>query len=269
MDVHEPDEDFESIPWASVSDRGGRPAWQPAMAGVVLGAAVVFLAFRPSAEPEAVESASPSVTVTVPDPTTIPTTAPPPSLLPEADLMAVESTDLAAEAGRVAEWFLTDFFTVDDSGRSAAERWIALPDGYDPPSEASVAVEGVEVVDARRTAPDRVVVTAVVRRFLVADPATVDRTAFEIEVAFGDAGARVVDLPNPVTGPSHDVPPDVVAAGVVAVEPLVADDLLASEVDGGIWRLVFAARDAFGMVWPVAVTVDAGTVPDVPGDQEK
>ncbi|NIS35868.1 MAG: hypothetical protein GWN07_34280, partial [Actinobacteria bacterium] len=48
MDVHEPDEDFESIPWASISEGGGRPAWQPAVAGLVLGAAIVFLVLRPS-----------------------------------------------------------------------------------------------------------------------------------------------------------------------------------------------------------------------------
>lgn len=269
MDVHEPDEDFESIPWASITGRDRRPAWQPAAAGIVVGAALVFLVFRPSSEPVITDVDAPSASSTVvAEATSTTQTSPPQSILPEADLMAVESPDLEAAAGSLARRFLADFFTVDDEGRSAAERWIDLP--ADAEFRAGdVVVDDVEVVDARRVAPDRVVVTAEVRRSPRSDPGTVDRTSFEVEVAFGDAGGRIVDLPRPVATPGREVPPEVLAAGAEAVAPLAAGELLASEVHGGVWRLVIAARDRFGMVWPLAVTVDAGQVPDVPGDQEK
>jgi hypothetical protein len=269
MDVHGPEEDFESIPWESIGDSDRRPAWQPAAAGVAIGAALVFLLLRPGPDATvAAEAAAPSSS----PPTSIGTTsstspAPSPSMLPEADLMAVEAPDLEAAAGTVAQRFLTDFFTVDEGGRSAAERWIDVPAGTEPGLGGAAVVEDVEVLDARRVAPDRVVVTAEVRRSLRSDPETVDLTSFEVEVAFGDAGARIVDLPRPVAG--VEVPPEVLAAGVAAVEPLVADQVLAAEVHGDVWRLVIAARDRFGMVWPLAVTVDAEAVPDVPGDQEK
>lgn len=269
MDVHGPDEDFESIPWASIGERDRRPAWQPAAAGIVVGAALVFLVFRPGSDPvitdQDVPSASPSV---VAETTSTTQTAPAPSLLPEADLMAVESPDLEAAAGSLARRFLADFFTVDGEGRSGAERWIDLPSGAEFRA-GDVVVDDVEVVDARRVAPDRVMVTAEVRRSPRSDPGTVDRTSFEVEIAFGDRGGRIVDLPRPVATPGRVVPAEVLAAGAEAVEPMVAGELLASEADGGVWRLVIAARDRFGMVWPLAVTVDAGQIPDAPGDQEK
>ncbi len=120
-------ETFERIPWSHLMDvhREGRNRSLLTIGGVVAAVAAAFVVAgmvgSGGSAPTVATLAQPATSVTG----AVATTAAPPvtaatiPLLSEADLMAAVTPDTNMIAG-TAEWFVTDYFTVDAGGSSAS-----------------------------------------------------------------------------------------------------------------------------------------------------
>jgi hypothetical protein len=268
MDEHidgEPEEEYESIPWESIlrdgrDDRSRRMVLLLALVGVAIAAGVGSRLLFPANGPTPVEV--PATFASVPPSTTAPATAPTTVVPSEADLMAVLPPDLSMAAATTAEWFLADYFTLDGDGRALA-RWSAIPPLEPPDPSWRSVVRSVEATSTRLASADRIVVTVLVRRAVVADPAVApveESSSYEVLVGVDGEGIRVLDLPRPVSAPtSTGVAPPVVVEGAIASlgsDVEVLGEPLAAERSGDRWRVVLGVADGAGVVWPLVVWVD-------------
>lgn len=241
-------EEIEDIPWSSLVPDEQPPAYRPwIFAGAVVAAVIVGMlgarllggSGRPP-EPPALAVVDESTTTVAVDDLETPVLGD--LVMSEADLMALVPTDDdLAEVRLRAEWFATDYFTVDpDLGDPVAVRGAMAvePDvlPHDLPQPGTSYVDfaragSVEILDAGSYAVD-VVVRRVVR---TADGVTrmpADRVT--VVVGFVSGGTEVLDLPAPI-GP----PPETVITGTTTA------------ADGTV-RIEAIVLDEAGMSWPMA-----------------
>jgi hypothetical protein len=298
------DEQYEHIPWSQLLDeRGGR--WKRIVyvaAGIVAAVAVGIVVARWLAAPGHGETSvsSPVTATTVevaagepvpmdpedsnppasnPVSSVSPTTAAPP--VSEADLMATVPWPEAPTAARVrAEWFVTDYFTVDGDPEAAADiRRAFVEDAVLPELPHDVAADGAvsyvewarafssEAIDVDRYAVDVAFRTV----HLDADDEYVRGPVHAVRVLIvaRDGGVGVADLPIPI------VPPQAIGlSGWSVPEASAGDDVMAAAADYGFlfdaepeiveasgtaadWRAVVTIGDGSGIRWPLAIRSDA------------
>jgi hypothetical protein len=285
-------EEFEQIPWSQLipeSDDGRKRTLYVA-AGVVVALVAGVVAARsfraseptvvdlpaqpaPAAEPDAAATAEP-VPTAAPEPSAAPAVAGDP--LSEADLMAV----LPEEEGRVAaaraEWFVTDYFTVD-GGAGAAERMAGIvPDalvGFLPHGAGATGLSYVEWARAFRVEPGGAAEYAVSVAYgsvasvaggpIVRQPVA----AVEVTVRFNDAGEpEVAGLPRPIPVPNSSgalvavqaPPPEVTtqALAVATVHGTEPEAVAAYRTPRGWDVVVMVTHAASGVRWPLAIPVE-------------
>lgn len=299
-------EHFESIPWSRLvpdSDPRHRRILilgATVIAGVVIGLiggrmirgatqSGVVVTLPPVAGLESVAAAEPvavpppeRLVVTQPVPPTTGTRVPslqtplPPQLYSEADLMAVLPEEEMRAAVMRAEWFVTDFFTIDGEFSAATEITTALPDGHAavplPHQSTEAGISYVEWARAYRVeplAPARYRVSVAFRTLAGVAVGNLVRTpvrAVTVDVEVGRDGATaVIDFPSPaplpgtltlgaVEIPEMDAPPEILAAALQAAAAVGTDPApLLTGLDGAGWRIVVLVSNGSGLRWPLAV----------------
>lgn len=209
------DEEFEQIPWSSLmtdSAQGVDPKVYVAVGIVGIIVAVVFGArlFGGSSAQPPTQAETPGVSAPVIGITT--TTG---LIISEADLMAGQpeisvSTDALRQVA-FAEWFVTDYYTVDGSTeneRSLRDLFtptastLLLPHSADPPAPATY-VEWARSVDVRDIGDDMVEVDVVYRTITESDSGFVRDpvSAVVVTVRSSSVDAGIVGLPVPIDVP--------------------------------------------------------------------
>jgi hypothetical protein len=313
VEDNEPDaERFESIPWASLlpEENDRRTRWLGIAAAVLLAVVAGLIALRVfgASTPGTVVAmdpipASPGADVAADGSTTtlpgdsavatgsgsgvtvsqVPKSMPEPPAYSEADLMAsVPEVSMRAAVMR-AEWFVTDFFTVDaDASAKAVAAALAPLEGVALPHASPVGVSYVEWARAyaiEPLLPSGYRVAVAFRTLSAPEGEAVTRRpvrAVEVDIAVDSAGATLVlDLPRPAViptatpiaanhpvgdevGSGADAPSDIAAAAVASagVAGVDASVVRAESRDGG-WRFVVAVVDESGMAFPLSVWLPA------------
>lgn len=289
-------QDYEQIPWSHLVPVQKDRSLLLAAGAVAIIAVVLAGVLLMRRSPSPVPAAAPPPTTALaeapaPGPTDVTTTvvleaeepapAPPaegPRIYSEADLMAVlppPSPDHRLLAIARAEWFVTDYFTVDGDASLAEGIVEALPDAVELPDTDGSAISYVEwarAVDVVDRPDGTMDVTVWFRTLVGAIDGSFSRTdvrAVEVRLA-ADAQGRlaVSDVPAAVAvepvgiapdWPAAAVPPpEVVAAATPDTEHFGPDAELQSAglTDTG-WRLLFSIGDASGLRFPVIVRVPA------------
>lgn len=267
-------EEHEEIPWSMLveHDRRSRSRMLYIAAAVIVALVVIVAAVRwvdghrHGIDPA--ETVIPVVTTTIPP-------APPTTLVSEADLMAVDSSiDHLAAIAR-AEWFVTDYFTID--GAAVPEFLAAFPDDAVlpelPQSSGEPAVSFVEWARATALAThgDGYVVTVLFRTLYENTEQRFERSpvrAVDVIVIVDGQRTAVADLPIPVEAPvahglsgwpqpSGDATEAAIAsaleyAGVFTENPALID----SGGSGTEWRVVFSVDDPSGATFPMVLRSD-------------
>lgn len=287
-------EEYEEIPWSALV-----PAATPmsrrlatlAM-GTVIALAVGFVGMRvlspapprgvvvdtaPDSDPEAGAPGEPATDL---EPDAIGSAAKAaipdaPRIYSEADLMAVLPEEEIRMAVMRAEWFTTDFFTVDGDVGAAESLRAALPGlGSEIvlPQEAPGGVSYVEWARAYRVepkTPGRYVVSVAFRMLAGTESTGLKRSdvrAVQIEVVIDEMGrAAIADLPAIIEPPSVALPlplsirpatPDPAALSQL-IDRAAAWGGPASVLESGRdtrrWRLVVSITDSSGLLWPLIV----------------
>jgi len=299
MDRHSeppPDyEELEQIPWSSLA--ASTPDWRtrilPAAAvvaaAVVVGMLVVRM-FTSASEATVVPlngADSPAASVefgaAAVDETTTSTVLPAvaaeggsPGIYSEADLLAAPIDDETRLAVMRAEWFVTDYFTVDGDPETASGIRGALGSDEALPHDDPLATSYVEWARAFRVEsarPGSYRVLVAFRVLVSADGGEFSRGAVEavsVDLAVdADGAVAVFDLPSPAEIPlaaasvsrpaSAEPPPEVVAAAFDAVAPMGGDpELVSAGLSGDGWRVVVSVADSVGLRWPVVVYPETG-----------
>lgn len=287
------DEQYEHIPWSQLGDGNG-PRWRPIVYGiaVVVGAIVVgVVVARWLAAPGHGEAAEPSTTPpssAAPDapPSTIagdvaaaqPTTS---AALTEADLMASIPSPKMERAVRMrAEWFVTDYFTVDGDPEAAGEiessfvEDAVVPElphtGSDP--EAISFVEWARAFDVEPLDEHRYAVDVAFRSVHRDESGEFRRGpvhAVQIRLVVGEGTVGVADLPIPIVAPhsaglsgwsvpAGEADDEVIAAAAdYAFLFDAAPEVVEASGTMDEWRAVVTVGDGSGIRWPLAVLSDA------------
>ena len=217
-------EEHEEIPWSMLveHERRGRSRTLYIAAALILAAVVGFTGirwFNDHRHGEAAAIPPAAVATTLPLPST--TAAPLPS---EADLMAIDPAVTTLAAAARAEWFVTDYFTVD--GSPAPDLLDALVDDAVVPELPHAAADGRSFVEwaraySMRPYPEGLVVTVLFRTLYENQEQRIARApvrAVDVMIVVDDQRTAVAGLPIPVDPPS--------AAGIIgwidatAQEPL-------------------------------------------------
>jgi hypothetical protein len=275
-------DEYEEIPWSTLlsEHRQGRARTLYLAAGVLVAIVVGFVGIRWLTAPGHGESpavaapAESTTTVTAPtEPGSTTTTG----VLSEADLMAIEPA--TAEYGAVAraEWFVTDYFTVDgpmpEELVSAFVNDARLPDLPGGDDAGTSYVEWARAYDVRPTTDGYAV--SVVFRSLTEEPdgsfVRGPVRAVEVLVAVADGETAITELPIPVLPPVYHA-----IDGWMETSGAARDDAVAATLDyaglfdenpeivesgaaGPDWRVVFTIGDRSGNRWPVVMRSD--TIP--------
>ncbi len=299
-------EQFESIPWSSlVPDSNPRnKRILIVVATVVAGIAIGLIGGRliRGTTQSGVVVALPSVgiakSVATPAPFSVPLSVPPiagqpvmpttvvlapsiqtplpPQLFSEADLMAVLPEEEIRAAVMRAEWFVTDFFTIDGESSSAGDITAALPDGHVavplPHQSTEAGISYVEWARAYRVeplGPARYRVAVAFRTLagrVVGNLTRAPVRAVTVDVAVGPDGATAVsDFPSPTLPPATlaltfvevtemDTPPEVLAGALQDATAVGSDPApFLAGLDATGWRVVVLVGDASGLRWPLVV----------------
>lgn len=305
MDEYQGDEpeEYEQIPWSHlVPVQKDRSLQLAVLVAVVVAALLaIVLIIRRAAAPEPLvavpattvvpapaagplvpgqpgssqpSSSEPSPFLPSPAPTDVtmtPAGVPQPQIYSEADLMAVLPPRPELEAIARAEWFVTDYFTVDGDGSLADGVAAALPDAVDLPVSDGSAISYVEWARAVAVADnlDGSYEVTVWFRTLAGDAdAGFARTAVravDVHLVADDTGRlAIADVPvvvelaslgmAPAWPATAVAPPEVVATSAQQAAAFGAEPELetAGRVAGG-WRLLFSVGDASGLRFPVVV----------------
>lgn len=283
MNPEEPvgdEEQFESIPWSTLTMDAGRPPWLVYVAAGAVVALVVGVllarSFRSSA-PMPIEAEA-YTTVAV-GPTAKLQSA---EVVEEADLRAPYEPDWggAQSAVAIAETFVQDYFTVDGAGDRG--QTLAAQLGWRPPT-----VEGpltyVEWARAREVAEPvdgRYLVTVSYRTISEMSGeyrrGPVRGVNVSVQVTPG-GDTYVVDIPSPAALPGMPLetvgPPDLtdvpeaIEAGAqrAATEWGRSPEVLGGSEANGEWRVAVEVADESGIRWPLVVHIgtnlDAETGP--------
>jgi hypothetical protein len=286
-------EEFEQIPWSQlVTDhQAARGRTLYLAAGIVAAVIVGILAARTFGSDDPVviagetsvpaAAAESTTTTTVPTPATV-------SLYAEADLMAALPDEAARAAVARAEWFVTDFFMVDQEPQGSAAIRAALPPGAVLPSlPQDDEAERVSYVEwARATGIEPLTgslyrITVAFRALGAVPDGTFQRLpvrAVDVVVkASVDGSARVVDLPAPAdssaavtTAPWPDgnaeAPHHIADAAIRHAAAWGTDPIVTAAMDGGNgWRVEMTVAGPVGIRWPLVIWLDdAGLVLDAP-----
>lgn len=259
-------ETYERIPWEALDRRRPDPG-RLVIAGAVavaLGAlAFSFMRSRPMAPPETVaQSTLPATTATV-------TTAavPPPMVVAEADLYAVDPGSLADAAAAHAEWFAVEYVSVDGSEASRATLASLLPAGLplpEAPEGVQVFVDWAGAVSVTETAPFTYEVEVLVRSLVSGSEGVFVRQPprrLLVEVAIGPDGSPRVTRPPTVAVAAEPTAPQPIPLGTVPDQIRAELDASGASVVGGEplptggWRVVVMAEDTDGVRRPRTVLV--------------
>ena len=274
-------DEYEEIPWSTLlsEHRQGRTKTLYLAAAVIVAVVVGFVGIRWLTAPDhgdepdfaaPVETGMAETGAEVVAATT--TTA---AVLSEADLMAVQPSVAEMAAVARAEWFVTDYFTIDgplpEELISAFVNDALLPD-LPGSADADISyVEWARAFDIRPTATGYAV--SVVFRSLTEEP---DGTfvrgpvrAVNVLVAVDGGETAIAELPIPILPPVYHT-----IEGWMESEGEAHDEAIAATLDyagmfdenavivqsgtsGPEWRVVFTIGDRSGNRWPVVMRSDA------------
>jgi hypothetical protein len=170
-----------------------------------------------------------------------------------------------------AEWFVTDYFTLDGAGGRQAELAGALGRPLNTvASDATTYVEWAKAWEVVAEGDGRYRVSVAYRSITAAgavfERGLVHGVAVRVQVG-AEGGTRVVDLPEPVELP----PPPALAA---PPEPeLVSETIASAALDsaalwgdpisvvegtlfGSEWKVLVEVADEQGTIWPLIVSVN-------------
>lgn len=273
-------DEYEEIPWSALLTEHRHGRAKTLYLGAALLAAVVagFVGIRwltapgggePIALAAPVETTSTTAVVEEPEPTT--TT----SVLSEADLLAVDPMVAELAAIARAEWFVTDYFTVD--GPMPEELLLAFVSDAALPelpirSDTGISyVEWARAFDVRPIA-DGYGVSVVFRSLTEENDGSFARgpvRAVEVLVAVEEGETAIADLPIPIMPPVYNSIDGWMQTDGEADQQAIAAtldyagmfDTTAEVVESGTagpeWRVVFTVSDRSGNRWPVVVRSDA------------
>jgi hypothetical protein len=278
-------DEYEEIPWSTLllEHQQGRTRTVYLAAAVILAVVAGFVGIRwltSSDHGDGSAVAAPADTTRIvageaDESTTTTTTTI--AVLSEADLMAVQPAIAELSAVARAEWFVTDYFTVDgplpEELISAFVNDATLPD-LPRPAEADISyVEWARAFDIRPTADGYAV--SVVFRSLTEEPGGAfirsPVRAVDVLVAVDDGETAIADLPIPILPPVyHTIDGWMDTEGEAHDEAIVAtldyagmfDEnsvVVQSGAAGPDWRVVFTIGDRSGNRWPVVMRSD--TIP--------
>ncbi len=272
-------DEYEEIPWRTLltEHRQGRAKTLYTAAAVIVAVVIGFVGIRwftaPSHGEEPALAASTETTTTeagVVETQSSSTTG----VLSEADLMAVVPAAPELSAIARAEWFVTDYFTVDgpipEELISAFVNDAAIPD---LPKDDGVGISYVEwarAFDVRPTTSGYAI--SIVFRSLTEEPDGAfvrgPVRAVDVLIAVQDGETAVAELPIPILPPVyHAIEGWMVTDGQVHEEAITATldyaslfDANAEVVESGAagpeWRVVFTIGDRSGNRWPVVMRSD-------------
>lgn len=279
-------QDYEQIPWSHlVPEQKDRTLQLAAVAIVLIAVFVAIVLFirrapTPSLVVASTTAVPPAVTAPAPDVPEAISIAPSSTeaigtrIYSEADLMAVlppPDSDLQLEAIARAEWFVTDFFTVDGDASLADGINAVLPDVVELPRSDGSSISYVEwarAVDVMDHTDGSFEVTVWFRTLVGNADSGFSRTgvrAVTVPLITDELGRlAVADIPavaaltpsgiGPRWPAGQTPPPDVVAAATGTLGEFGGEPELqsAGETDRG-WRVVFSIGDASGLRFPIAV----------------
>lgn len=268
-------EEHEEIPWSMLveQDRHGRRRTLYLAAAAIVAVVVGFTGirwFEGHRNGEGVSEPVPTVTTAASPVLTTTTT-----LLSEADLRAVDPSLATLAAIARAEWFVTDYFTIDGSPapdlQAAFPTDAALPDLPHSTSDGRVSfVEWARAYDIRQH-QDGYVVTVLFRSLFEGDDGIYNRSplrAVDVIVLIRDRMTAIGDLPIPVTAPvDHGIggwmrglgeaPQGAVASALEYAGQFTQDPMLIESTSSGDrWRVVFTIDDPSGARFPVVLRSD-------------
>ncbi len=277
-------DEYEEIPWSTLltEDRQGRTKTLYLAAAVIAAVVVGFVGIRWLTAPghgddvalaAPVESTTTAVVTEASTSSSTSTTG----VLSEADLMAVQPSIAELFAVTRAEWFVTDYFTVDgpipEELISAFVNDAALPN-LSASDDADISyVEWAKAFGIRPTA--RGYAVSVVFRSLTEEPdGAFIRSpvrAVDVLVAVDDGQTAIEDLPVPILPPVyHTIDGWMETEGEAHDEAITATldyagmfdenaEVVQSGSSGPDWRVVFTIGDRSGNRWPVVMRSD--TIP--------
>lgn len=263
-------ETYERIPWEALDQRRLDPnrLVMVAAAAIALGAlAFSFMRNQPIAVPEPAPLAE-APPGTVPEVAAPPSSvAPPPMVVAEADLFAVDNERLADSAAAHAEWFAIEYFAVDGSDVSRTTLVSLLPAGVpapEAPEGTQVFVDWAGALAVTETAHQTYEVEVLVRSLVSGADGSFVRQAprrLLIEVALGADGAPRVTRPPSVVAASQPVSPQPVTLGELPEQVRADIEASMGSVVGGEalptggWRVIVMAVDPDGVTRPRTVFV--------------
>ncbi|MEN8114000.1 MAG: hypothetical protein ABFS21_06395 [Actinomycetota bacterium] len=275
-------DEYEEIPWSRLltEHRQGRARTLYFAAALIAAVVVGFIGVRWLTTPghgEQPAFAAPVDTTTSttefvePEPVT--TT----SVLSEADLLAVEPAVAELAAIARAEWFVTDYFTID--GPMPEELLLAFVGDADLPELPILQDTGITYVEwARafdvRATPNGYGISVVFRSLTEEEDGAFVRgpvRAVEVLIAVEEGETAIAELPVPILPPVYNsVDGWMETSGAASEDAITAtldyagmfDDsveIVESGTAGPEWRVVFTIGDRSGNRWPVVMRSD--TIP--------
>jgi hypothetical protein len=274
-------DEYEEIPWSTLlsEHRQGRTKTLYLAAAVIVAVVVGFVGIRwltapgHGDEPDFAAPVETTMAETAAEVVAATTTTA--AVLSEADLMAVQPSVAEMAAVARAEWFVTDYFTIDgplpEELISAFVNDALLPD-LPGSADADISyVEWARAFDIRPTATGYAV--SVVFRSLTEEPdgafARGPVRAVDVLVAVDGGETAIAELPIPVLPPVYHT-----IDGWMESEGEAHDEAIAATLDyagmfdenavvvqsgtsGPEWRVVFTIGDRSGNRWPVVMRSDA------------
>ena len=275
-------DEYEEIPWSTLlsEHRHGRAKTLYMVAAVIAAIVVGFVGVRWLTAPghgdlpalaAPVETTTSEVLEVHAESST--TTA----VLSEADLMAVEPAVAELAAIARAEWFVSDYFTVDgpipEELISAFVNDAVVPDLPDGEGMGISYVEWARAFDVRPTISGYVV--SVVFRSLTEEPDGAfvrgPVRAVDVLIAVEEGETAIAELPIPILPPVyHAIDGWMVTNGEAHDAAITATldyagmfdenaQVIESGAAGPEWRVVFSVGDRSGNRWPVVMRSD--TIP--------
>jgi len=271
------EEHFESIPWSALVPQAPQQPWLVYVAAGAVVALVAGVLVARSVSPGGNAAAVPVSSIATPVETGENLAEPDPvegvDLLSEADLRAeiLPASDGARAAVMRAEWFVTDYFTVDAAAGRATELAGAMGRTSLPEQpDVTTYVEWSRAWAAEPEGDGRYRVPVAYRSITAGESGfvrgLVHAVAVRVQVDPG-GGTRVIDLPEPIELPPSpnlaplpepEPVPEQVAEQVIALvatwgdEPSVIEGIIVDET----WQVVVEVTDDQGTVWPMVVWID-------------